>query len=226
MGSQPSTATPMRHVGSWSSWSHGRRRLVIAAVTNWLVAGVIAATAILVGDARILLLGIPILAFDWWASSKLLEAQYAEGALADIERVPPTPEEQELLDELDTTEGDRAANLVLVRRWLAGDTALRRYEYPTRELLQVRSISEAIEVLGLALVLLTAPEVVPVAIGGLLWLLGGRWGVSVARATLAERLYRTPVDDATRERWLDRERKVVVSVAVIVLALAAIRFIA
>lgn len=216
-------ATAVRRAGSWSSWGRERRRLVVLTVVNWIAAGVLAAIGILLGDARIVLLGVPLLVVDWWISSKLIDAEHADGALADIADAPTTPEEQELLDDLDAAGGSREADLLLVRRWLAGDEVLKRYRYPTRELLAARSCSEAVEVLGLAIVALTAPAVVPVAIGGLLWLLGGRAGANVARAVLGDRLYRTPIDDAGRERWLLIEQRLIVAVGVPVVALAVLR---
>lgn len=165
-----------------------------------------------------------MLPLDWWIADRLREHEYAEGAFAAVDDAPTTPEEQELLDELDASGGDREANLLIVAEWLAGDEVLRRYEYPTRELLVVRSSFEAVEVLGLAIVVLLAPAVVPVAVGSLLWLLGGRAGARVARA-VSVRLHRTPIDDETRERWLRREHRAIVAVAVPVVAVAVIRFV-
>ncbi|HWC25300.1 MAG TPA: hypothetical protein VG474_01840 [Solirubrobacteraceae bacterium] len=214
----------MRRAGSWSTWSVARRRLVVLTVGNWLAGAVLAAIGIVLGDARVVALGFPLLAVDWWLSGKLREAEYAEGALVDIIDAPPTREERELLDRLDAAGSDRDATKLLARRWLAGDTALRRYEYPTRELLVLRSVCEAVEVTGLSIVMLAAPNVAAVALGGMLWLLGGRAGTSVAKAALGERLYHTPIDDATRERWLRLEGWVITVVAVPVVALALIRY--
>ncbi len=88
----------------------------------------------------------------------------------------------------------------------------------------MRSFAEAVELAGVALAVLSAPAVAPVATAGPLWFLGGRSGASVVRAALGRRLYRTPVDDVTRERWLQRERTAVVVFSIAALLAAAIRY--
>lgn len=221
----PSEMTALPRMGSWSSWPPGRRRLVVVTVVNWIAGCALGVIGLVLNDWRIVALVFVLVAFDWLVASRRLDAEYSEQALAGIDEAPTTPEEQELLDELDSTGSDREADLLIVREWLAGNEVLRRYEYPTRELLKVRSLSEAVEVLGLAIVALTAPAVAPTAVGAVLWLLGGRAGASVARAALGERLYRTPVDDETRECWLRREHRAIAAVAVPVVAIAVLRFV-
>lgn len=211
-------------MGSWASWGRERRALVVLRIATWLGLGTLAAIAIVLEDERVLLPALALLPLDWWVSGRLSEAEYAEGTLADIDDTELTAAERELLGELDASGGDRAANLLIVRKWLEGDDVLRRYEYPTRELLALRSASEAIELLGAAIILLTTPAVAGVVIGLLLLLLGGRTGAGLARAVLGDRLYRTPVGDEVRTRWLKRESRLVVGAAVLLLAVAAQRF--
>lgn len=211
-------------MGSWATWGRARRALVVLSISNWLVVAALAALAILFEDGRLLLPVVMLLPLDWWLSDRLEQAERAEGAAAEIEAAPITADEQELLDELDTSGSDRAADLVIVRRLLEDDAVLRRHRYPTRELLAVRSASEAVELLGAAIILLAHPALPGVLIGFVLLLLGGRLGARLARAALGRRLYRTPVGDDVRARWLSREERVVVTVSVLLLIVAAQRF--
>ncbi len=215
---------PVRRMGTWATWGRARRALVALRVGVWLVLGALAVIAIGQQDPRILLPAVALLGLDWWASGRLHRAEHADGALVGIDDEQLTADERELIDELDSSGGDRAADLVIAGRWMSGDPVLRRYEYPTRELLLLRSASEAIEVLGLAIVVLTAPAIAGVAIGFALVLLGGRAGTSIGRSALGDRLYRTPVDDRTRARWASREQRAIVVVAVAVLAVGALRW--
>ncbi len=114
------------------------------------------------------------------------------------------------------------------RRWspaevLAGTPVARRYALPSRELLVVHSLSEAVELIGIAIVVLTAPAPAGMAIGVVLWLLGGRAGTATAKMLLGQRLYRSPVDDQTRERWLNREERLTVAGYVILALIALLR---
>ncbi len=107
----------MRRPGSWASWSWTRRRLVILTVVNWMAVAVVAAVGMALNEVLVLLGGFPLLALDLAVSLKLVDVESREGADADLAAEPPTPEEQELLDELSTTTG-READLLIVQRWL------------------------------------------------------------------------------------------------------------
>lgn len=221
--SSPARALPpIPDPGSWASWGRQRRRFVALTVIAWVAVAVVVAVAMALNEVAVLLALLPLLAWEWWIQDRL---QAAEGAERTWAYDPPeTPDERALLDELDGTRSEREADLVIAREMLAGSAVVRRYEYPTRELLVVRSVAEAVQILGLTLVILTAPAVPGVALGGLLWFLGGRSGAGVAESVLGRRLQRTAVDDEARARWIGRERKLVRLVALVVLVLAAIRF--
>lgn len=225
----PGASPPSRQMGTWATWGRRRRRLVVLLVTGWAALGVLAVIAILRWDARVLPLCAAMLALGGWTSGRLRQVEYADGALDGIDDEQLADDEQpdderELLTELDASGSERGADFVLVGRWLSGDPVLRRYEYPTRELLVLRTAVETIEMLGLAIIVLTAPAVAGIAIGFVLVLLGGRAGAAVGRSALGDRLYRTPVDDQTRKRWLSREQTVIIVVGAIVLAVAAVRW--
>ena len=220
-----SAAAIGRRRGTWGSWGPRRRRLTAVIVGNWLATGTAIALMFVLDDLRVLLVAVGLFAVDHVLGRRLHQAERAEGAFETSDDKVVTPAEQDLLDRVQLAHDDRDVDLLVAGEWLAGDSVLERYEYPTRELLVVRSVSEAIELAGVAVVALTAPDVGGVAVGAALWILGGRSGAGAARSALGQRLYRTPVDDETRERWLAREHRVSVAVLGIALLVAVIRLI-
>jgi len=70
------------------------------------------------------------------------------------------------------SDSDRDADLFIAGEWLGVNPVLKRYEYPTRELLIVRSISEAIECSASRWLHSQRPRPPGWRYGGALWVLG------------------------------------------------------
>jgi len=221
-----SAAAIGRRHGTWTQWGRRRRRLVALIVANWVALGGVVAAGVALDELLVLVIGLAAtLALDFWLDGRLHDAEDAEGAFDAEDTALLTPDEQKLYDEVEELEAagrDREADLLLVTEVLAGNPVARRYEYPTRELLLVRSFAEVLELIGMAVVVATWPEPAGVATGGVVWVLGGRSGASVTRTVLGQRLYRSPVDDATRERWLKLEDRLTIA-ALVILAVVAIQ---
>lgn len=132
-------------------------------------------------------------------------------------------DELELLERLEGAGSERRTTMLAGAEILSGTSVARRYSLPTREMLVVHSVSEAIELMGVMIVVLTAPAPAGIAIGAVMWLLGGRAGTATAKSLLGQRLYRSAVDDETRGRWLDREGYVIIAGYLTVLLIALVR---
>lgn len=221
-----SAAAIGQRLGTWTQWGRRRRRLVALTVANRLalVGWFIAALAF--EQARLPLLAVAVPAsvgLDCWLRRRLQAAEEAEGAFDEDGTGIVTADELELHERLQGARSDRHATLIAGMEVLTGTPLARRYALPTRELLMVRSVSEAIELIGVAIVALTAPAPVGMAVGIVLWVLGGRTGVATAKMLFGQHLYRSPVDDDARERWLDREDRLIMAACVIVLLIALLR---
>ncbi len=216
-----SAAAIGRHRGTWPQWGARRRRLVVATIANRLAlaAGIVIAIALSEVPVALLIIGATSsVALDVWLRRRLDDAENAEGAsVADVDGVVPD-DERDVLERLAGTGSERRASLVAAVEVLTGSLVAHRYALPSHELLIVHSVSQAIEFLGVLLVVVAAPAPAGIAAGAILWLLGGRAGTASAKMVLGQRLYRTPVADHARERWLAREgRLVVVGYGVVVL---------
>jgi hypothetical protein len=223
-----SAAALGRHRGTWDAWSHRRRRLVAAAIANRLAMATCIALAVMLERFPIAWLVLAVatsLGLDIWLRRRLGDAEGAEGASRADEPSVPTPDELELLERLEQAGGERRATMVAAAEVLTGSPVARRHALPTRELLVVRSGAEAIELAGVMLVVLTAPAPAGVAVGAGLWLLGGRAGTASAKMVLGQRLYRTPVDDEARARWLNVEDRLIIGGYLAVLVVGLIRLI-
>lgn len=224
-GQLASAAAIGQRRGTWTTWGPRRRRLTALIVANWLATGTTIGLMFVLDDLRVLLAAVALVAVDHLLGRRLHEVERAEGAFETPGDKVITPVEQDLLDRTQAADDDRDADLLVAREWLDGDPVLERYEYPTRELLVARTAFEAVELIGVAVVAATAPDVGGLAVGAALWILGGRSGAGVARSALGQRLYRTPVDDGTRRRWLAREHRVSVAVLGMAALVAFIRLI-
>jgi hypothetical protein len=217
-----SAAAIARHRGTWPQWGPRRRRLVVATIANRvaLAAGIVVAIALRQVPVAVLIIGATSsVALDIWLRRRLDDAEDAEGAsVSDMDGVVPH-DERDVLERLEEAGSERRASVVAAVEVLTGTPVAHRYALPSRELLIVHSVSEAIELLGVLLVVVAAPAPAGIAAGAVLWLLGGRAGTASAKMMLGQRLYRTPVADQARERWLAREgRLIVVGYGVVVLA--------
>lgn len=197
--------------GTWTQWGPRRRRLVAQVVATWFALGAVIAVAIALDDLIVLLVGASAaLGAKIWLGARLDDAEQAEGAFGADESTELLPDEEELYDELE--EADARSELrgtaLGVLKVLGEDPVAMRYVYPTRELLVVRSVAEAIEWIGIAIIVVSAPDAkIGMAVGFMLMVLGGRSGAGVTRAALGQRLYRSPVGDDMRERWLKVEER-------------------
>jgi hypothetical protein len=218
-----SAAAIGQHRGSWGTWGPDRRRLVALTVVNWLAVGAVMAVMFLLDDLRLVIVAAGLLAVDVVLGRRLHDAEEREGAFDTSDAKPVTDDEGQLLERMQLAGSDRDADLFVAGEWLGGNPVLKRYEYPTRELLVLRCVWEAIEVIGVMIVAATAPDPVGLALGAALWVLGGRSGASVMRGVLGQRLYRTAVDDTTRERWLAREHRLSVVAIGLALVVAILR---
>jgi hypothetical protein len=185
-----------------------------------LAAGIVFAIALTEVPVAVLIIGATSsVGLDVWLRRRLEDAEDAEGAwVADVDGVVPH-DERDVLERLEEAGSERRASVVAAVEVLTGTPVAHRHALPSRELLTVHSASEAIELLGVLLVVVAAPAPAGIAAGAVLWLLGGRAGTASAKMMLGQRLYRTPVADQARERWLAREgRLIVVGYGVVVLA--------
>ena len=211
--------------GTWATWGRPRRRLVALTAATWLAVGVATTLLFVLDDLRVLVVVVALLAVDIWLGRRLRAVETAGRAAATSDDGVVTPEEQWLIDRIAVSKDDRDADLFVLGELLDGNPVLRRYEYPTRELLVLRSGWELVELTGIMLVATTAPAAAGLALGGTLWVLGGRSGARVTRRILGQRLYRTPVDDRTRERWLALEHRLTTSVVALALLIAIARIV-
>jgi hypothetical protein len=212
--------------GTWAQWGRHRRRLVALTVANRVALAGWFVVAIAFEEVRIPLLAIAMpasLGLDFWLRRRLQEAEEAEGAFDVDESSVAATDELELLERLEGAGGARRAAMLAGAEVLSGTPVARRYAFPTRELLVVHSVSEAIELLGVMIVVLTAPAPAGIALGAVMWLLGGRAGTATAKLAFGQRLYRSAVDDATRERWLGREGRMIVGGYLTVLLIVLLR---
>ena len=174
----------------------------------------------------LLVVAMPVsLGLDFWLRRRLQHVEEAEGALKLDEPSVAAADELELYERLEGAGSERRATMLAGVEVLSGTPVARRFALPTRELLAVHSVSEAIELVGVAIVVLTAPAPGGIAIGAVMWLLGGRTGTATAKIAFGQRLYRSPVDDETRGRWLDREERLIIAGYVTVLLIALLRLI-
>lgn len=223
-----STAAIGQHIGTWAQWGRRRRRLVACTVANRIALAAWFLVAMTFEQVRIplLVIAMPVsLGLDFWLRKRLQHAEEAEGALKIDEPSVAAADELELYERLEASGSKRRATMLAGVEVLSGTPVARRFTLPTRELLAVHSVSEAIELIGVAIVALTAPAPAGIAIGAVMWLLGGRAGTATAKIAFGQRLYRSPVDDETRERWLDREDRLIIAGYVAVLLIALLRLI-
>ncbi len=221
-----SAAAIGQHRGTWAQWGARRRRLVALTVANRLALAAWFVVAMAFEQVRIplLVIAMPVsLGLDFWLRSRLEDAEEAEGAFDVDEPSVPAADEVELYERLEGAASERRATVLAGAEVLAGTPVARRFAVPTRELLVVHSASEAIELVGVMIVVLTAPAPAGIAIGGVLWLLGGRTGTATAKIAFGQRLYRSPVEDETRGRWLGREHRLIGAGYVIMLLIALLR---
>ena len=202
----------------------GRDWRVLAAITIalWIAVAVLFGIALALNNVWVAVAGLSLLPLDWWVSSRRLDMELVEDPLHSGRDIPP--DELELRQELAAIEDDRERDALVLDKWLDDDPVLMRLRYPSRGLLLTRSAAEAVELLGVGLVIVGFPSVWLVALGGFLWMVGGRSGASVVGMLFAERLRRTPVSDTNRERWLKIEQRAVWAVCAALLVIAAIRF--
>jgi len=212
--------------GTWTQWGPRRRRLVVQIVATWFALGAVAAVAIALDDLIVLLVGASAaLGAKIWLGTRLDDAEDAEDALGADESTELLPDEEELYDELEEADAksERWGTALGVMKVLGEDPVAMRYVYPTRELLVVRSVAEAFEWIGIAIVLVSAPDAkIGIAIGFMLMVLGGGSGAGVTRAALGQRLYRSPVDDGMRERWLKVEKRLTTALVALLVAFVVI----
>jgi hypothetical protein len=222
-----SAAAIGQHRGTWAQWGRLRRRLVVLTVTNrFAMAGwFVAAIAFEPVRVPLLALAVASVGVDFWLRWRLHHAEVAEGAFEVDETDVVAADELELSERLDEAGSERRATMIAGAEVLAGTPVARRYALPSRELLVVHSLSETIELIGIAIVILTAPAPAGMAIGIVLWLLGGRAGTATAKMLFGQRLYRSPVDDQTRERWLNREERLTIAGYVILVVIALLSLI-
>lgn len=219
-----SAAAIARNQGTWTQWGPRRRRLVALIVGNWVALGGVLAVGAAFEDVRVLLSAVVFLAIDFWLAMRLHDLEQAERAIDADDTAVLLPDEEELLEEVEAAGSERQGDLLLALEVLAGHPVARRYQYPTRELLLVRSVAEVIELIGIAIVIAAAPDgTAAMAIGAVLWVLGGSSGAGVTRMVLGQRLYGSPVDDDTRERWLEREDRLTTAALLILVAIAIIK---
>lgn len=221
-----SAAAIGQHRGTWAQWGRHRRRLVALTVANRVALAAWFVVAIAVEQIRVPLLAIAMpasLGLDFWLRRRLQDAEEAEGAFEVDEPNVAAADELELLERLEGAGSKRRTTMLAGVEILSGTSVARRYALPTREMLVVHSASEAIELVGVMIVVLTAPAPAGIAIGAVMWLLGGRAGTATAKSLLGQRLYRSAVDDETRGRWLDREGYVIIGGYLTVLLIALLR---
>ena len=207
---------------------HRERRLVALTVANRVALAAWFVLAIAFEPVRLPLYAIAVpvsLCLDFWLRKRLQDAEESDGARDVDDAHVVTADEQALHARLEGARSERRASMRAGAEVLAGTAVAHRHALPTRELLRVHSGSEAIELVGVAVVVLAAPAPIGMAVGAVLWLLGGRAGTTTAKLLLGPRLYRTPVDDRTRERWLDAEHRLTVTAYVAVLLVALVRLI-
>ena len=212
--------------GAGAPRGHRHRRLVALTLANRLALAAWFVVAIAFEPVRLPLLAIAVpasLCLDFWLRKRLQDTEETDGA-GDVDDVHvAAADEQALHAHLEGARSERRATVRAGAEVLAGTAVAHRHALPTRELLRAHSASEAVELVGVAVVALTAPAPVGMAVGVVLWLLGGRAGMTTAKLRLGQRLYRTPVDDRTRERWLDREHRLTMAAYVVVLLVALAR---
>ncbi len=221
-----SAAAVGQHRATWTQWGRRRRRLVALTVANRVALAAWFVVAIAFAEVRVPLLAIAMpasLGLDFWLRRRLQGAEEAEGAFEVDEPGVAAADELKLLRRLEGAGGERRAALLAGAEVLSGTPVARRYAFPTRELLVVHTVSEAIELVGVMIVALTAPAPTGIAIGAVMWLLGGRAGTATAKLLLGQRLYRSALDDEARERWLDREGHVIIAGYLTVLLIALLR---
>jgi len=89
----------------------------------------------------------------------------------------------------------------------------------------LRSAAEAVEILGLALVVLGWPVLWLVGLGVFLWIAGGSSAELVIRSLLGRRRYRTPISSEGRGRWLRVEERVVPALCLPLALIAILRLV-
>lgn len=165
------------------------------------------------------------LGLDFWLRRRPQDDEEAEAAFEVDEPNVAAADELELLERLEGAGGERRATMLAGAEMVSGTPIARRYAVPTREMLVVHSVSEAIELVGVMIVVLTAPAPAGIAIGAVMWLLGGRAGTATAKSLLGQRRTRSALDDETRGRWLDREGYVIIAGYLTGLLIALLRLI-
>lgn len=216
------TSAPERASG-WRTWTSRRRALASLTVGLWAATAVCAAVGVMLEDRWVLALALPLLALEWWVSDRWMDAELAEGALDGV--VPDSPEMLELRHELGEL-SEREQSMLLADKMLDDDEAVMALRYPSRESLVLRQASEAVELLGLALVVLGWPVVWLAGLGVFLWIAGGRSGELVIRSLLDRRLYRTPISSEDRGRRMRLEERAVPAICAVLLVVVIVRFVA
>ena len=198
------------------------RRWAVLTIATWLALIAVVAAGFALLEVWVVLAAVPLLPLNWWLDHRWSRSDRGwMDEIADDDWA--TPEEEELAHEL-ADYSEREQDLLIFAEAIGQGEAVAGTLYPTREALMLRSALEALQTLGIALVIVAWPVRPLIALGAALWIGCGRSARHLLGGVMPERFFHTPIDGQARQRWLERERWAVVAALVPVVVFGVFKF--